>query len=210
MKKIYNKLKNFCWKQFRKATNRKLQKKLTNFNVSIISNNCTGGVISHDLGLRFLSPTVNLFMDANDFVKFCENLEYYLQIEKIEELIDETRKYPVGRLGDVTLYFVHYKTFEEACIKWMERRKRVDLSNLRIIGCERDGMTEELIERFERLPYAKVLFTHLPLEKANTYYIKGYEKEKQVGLILEGVGWFGKRVVDQFDYVKFLNEGKYD
>lgn len=208
MKKIYNKVRNFCWKWCRKIKNRKLRERLTNSTVSIISNNCTGGVISHDLGLRFLSPTVNLFMDANDFVKFCENLEYYLSIENIEEKNDTTRTYPVGKLGDITLYFVHYKTFEDACAKWMERKKRVDLNNIRILGCDRDGMNEELMDRFELLPYPKVLFTHLPMNKKSAYYIKGYEKEKEVGLILEGIGWTGKRIIDQFDYVTFLNKGK--
>lgn len=210
MKRICNKLKNFCWKFFRKKVNKRLRKELANPNVSIISNNCTGGIISHDLGLRFLSPTVNLFMEANDFVKLCENLEYYLGVTQIEEVIDTTRNYPVGKLGDITLYFVHYKTFEEARKKWLERRKRVDLNNIRIFGCDRDGMTEQLMDRFGKLPYPKVLFTHLPMDRNYTYYIKGYEKEKEVGLVLDGIGWKGKRVIDQFDYVRFLNEGKYD
>ena len=37
-----------------------------------------------------------------------------------------------------------------------------------------------------------------------------YEEEKEVGFVLDRIGWRGKRVVDQFNYVKFLNEGKYD
>lgn len=210
MRVIYKKLKNFCWKKCRQKVNKKLRARLTNLSVSIISNNCTGGVISHDLGLKFLSPTVNLFMVAENFIKFCENLEYYLQIDNIEELVDETRNYPVGKLEDITLYFVHYKTFEEAREKWLERRKRVDLKNIRIFGCDRDGMTDELMNRFDKLPYPKVLFTHLPIKRANTYYIKGYEQDKEVGFVLEGVGWRGKRIIDQFDYITFLNEGNYD
>ena len=35
---------------------------------SIISSNCVGGVISHDLGLRFESPTVNLFFYPDSFL----------------------------------------------------------------------------------------------------------------------------------------------
>ena len=35
----------------------------------IICNNCTGGMILHDLGLRFDSPTINtLFFSADDFL----------------------------------------------------------------------------------------------------------------------------------------------
>jgi uncharacterized protein (DUF1919 family) len=35
--------------------------RLTNKEVTIFSSNCIGGVIYHDLGLRFMSPTINLF-----------------------------------------------------------------------------------------------------------------------------------------------------
>jgi len=210
MRKIYRKLKNFCWKKCRKKVNKDLRAKLTNLNVSIISNNCTGGVISHDLGLKFLSPTVNLFMTAEDFIKFCEKLEHYLSVDIIEEIADTDRNYPVGKLEDITLYFVHYQTFEEARAKWLERKKRVKLNNIRIFGCDRDGMTADLMDRFDKLPYPKVLFTHLPIKRSNIYYIKGYEKEKEVGFVLEGIGWRGKRIIDQFDYITFLNEGIYD
>ena len=210
MRGIYKKLRNFCWKRRRQKVNKTLRAKFNNPSVSIISNNCTGGVISHDLGLKFRSPTVNLFMVAEDFIKFCENLEHYLQVDTIQKILDDTRNYPVGKLDDITLYFVHYKTFEEACEKWLERRKRVNLNNIRIFGCDRDGMTSELMDRFDKLPYPKVLFTHLPIERPNAYYIKGYEKEKEVGFVLDGIGWSGKRVIDQFDYITFLNEGKYD
>lgn len=208
MKKIYKKIRKSFWDWRRRKINKKLQQRLKVFDCSIISNNCTGGVVSHDLGLKFLSPTVNLFMDAKDFVKFCENLEHYLQVEKIEKVEDSSRNYPVGRLEDITLYFVHYKTFEEACTKWHERRKRVNLKNIRVFGSDRDGMNEELMDRFEKLPYPKVLFTHLPNIRESTYYIKGYEKEAQVGFVLDEIGWTGKRIIDQFDFVRFLNEGK--
>ena len=162
--------------------------------------------MSHDLGLRFLSPTVNLYMNAEDFVKFCENLEHYLNFGKIEKVIDESRGYPVGRLDDITLYFVHYKTFEEACEKWYDRSKRVDYDNVRIFGSDRDGMTDELMERLEKISYPKVIFTHLPSDKPSTFYIKGYEHISQV--TLDKKGWLGRRDIDQFDYVSFLNTGE--
>lgn len=38
--------------------------KCTDF--SIISSDCTGGVLSHDLNLQFLSPTINMFFSAQD------------------------------------------------------------------------------------------------------------------------------------------------
>ena len=34
--------------------------------ISIIANNCIGGCLYHDLGLKFLSPTIDLFFYPND------------------------------------------------------------------------------------------------------------------------------------------------
>ncbi len=48
---------------------------------SIISQNCIGTFMYHDLGLKFCSPTINLFMEADDYIRFVERLEHYLSID---------------------------------------------------------------------------------------------------------------------------------
>lgn len=60
------------------------QRKIKNKDCSIISMNCVGGVVSHELGLRFNSPTVNLWFTPKEFIKFLSQLEYYLYDCKIE------------------------------------------------------------------------------------------------------------------------------
>lgn len=55
--------------------------KLENKKPSIIASNCNGGVIYHDLGLKFYSPTINLFLYPKDYLKFISNLKYYLSLE---------------------------------------------------------------------------------------------------------------------------------
>ena len=48
---------------------------------SIICNNCTGGVILHDLDLKFDTPTINtLFYSADDFVFLFQILESSLRV----------------------------------------------------------------------------------------------------------------------------------
>lgn len=49
--------------------------------VSIISQQCIGGGIYHDMGMQFLSPTINLYFEAKDFIKFVENLKHYMNVE---------------------------------------------------------------------------------------------------------------------------------
>lgn len=86
--------------KFRKKMN---TKKLKYKDFSFISVNCLGGVISHDLGLQFLSPTINLFFESEDYIKFVENLQYYLKLELEEDTAEES--YPVGKLGDIRIFF---------------------------------------------------------------------------------------------------------
>ncbi len=172
--------------------------------------NCIGGVLAHDLGIRFNSPTVNLYMRAEDFIRFCENLPYYLSIEKMvpctdPELVGE-RTYPVAYLGDLMLFLVHYASVEEADRKWQERKTRLRMDNLVILATDRDGMTEELKDRFEKLPYRKIMFTKQPdTAHPGCVYIPGCEAEESVGLLTKPVGWQGKRIIDQLDWVGFLN-----
>ena len=58
--------------------------RLHNSNFTIISNNCAGGIMYHDLGERFNSPTVNLMFYASDFFTFLENLHEALESDVVE------------------------------------------------------------------------------------------------------------------------------
>ena len=123
------------------------KRRLKNKNPSIIASNCNGSFISHDLGLRFNTPTVNLYILPSDFIKFVTDLDRYLTEELIE--ITSDKPFPVGKLDDITVYFMHYKTFEEAKAKWNERRERVDRNNMFLMFTDRDGCTEEDLRAFE-------------------------------------------------------------
>lgn len=57
----------------------KIRNRLKKRDISILCNNCTGGFILHDLGLRFDSPTINMFFHGLDFFDFVEHLEHYVK-----------------------------------------------------------------------------------------------------------------------------------
>lgn len=184
----------------------KIISKLDNKDFTIFSCNCTGGVLYHDLNMKFLSPTINMYMTCEDFIKFCENPKYYLSLEMKEYKGNIVRDYPIATLGDITLFLVHYKSISEAAKKWNERKGRINWDNIFIIGTDRDGFNEDLSNRFDRLPYKKVLFTHLPDDNPNHFYIKGFEDESQVGTVVEKTSRLsGKRIYDQFDWATFFN-----
>ena len=126
-----NKFREIIQRLFRiiRIINKRL--KLKNKNISIISSNCIGGVIYSEIGTRFLSPTINLYIMPSDFVKFVSNLKLYLESEL--EFIDENSNFPIAKLIDIKIYFMHYNSEEEAREKWNERKKRVNYDNIFII-----------------------------------------------------------------------------
>lgn len=101
---------------------------------SIISRHCWGGLLYHRLGLQFKSPFINLFLKDIDFNKLVKNFSHYMnqELKYIEDGYDPILKsnYPIVKLDDITIYFNHYSTFEEAKNKWEERKKRINYDNL--------------------------------------------------------------------------------
>lgn len=198
----------------------KKRKELQREKVSIICNNCIGGFISHDLGLRFDSPTVNMFFHDLDFFDFVEHFDYYIKQPLVQInnpcYDSDAPNYPVailpgeGLLKNLELHFLHYSSFEEAKQKWESRKKRLDFDNLYVmwtfVGMNYD---EELYERAQNLPVKnKVLFVNHPVDKEkypSFFYIKGFEKQVGLGLISEFMNLKGERYYDQFDYVKWIN-----
>lgn len=127
--------------------------------VSIISQNCIGGVLYHDLGMQFLSPTINLFIKEPDFVRFVLNLEHYLGCSLQMHWGEE---YPIGTLDDITIYFMHYHTCEEAKLAWERRAKRVIPDRVLVLATDRNGFDDAVYEQWKQIPYPKVLFTANP------------------------------------------------
>ena len=116
---------------------------------SILCSTCIGGMIYNNLGLKFMTPTINLWCDAEDLSKIAENPKKYFtkDIEFIHDDPEYNYGYPVGRIDDVVIYFTHYITDEEAASKWYERRERFDYDNVYIITDDKK-LTEEGRQRF--------------------------------------------------------------
>lgn len=186
--------------------------RLKNDGFTIISNHCMGGIMYHDLGKPFLSPTINLKIVPDDFIEFVEHLDYYLDQEIREESSDE--KYPVGSLeriggGKLVLYFVHYDSFLDAVNKWNARKVRINRNKLFFLMTARDGCDYSTLERFNMLPHKnKLCFTLKKYpEFESTHYARLDSGKVLKGYISDIVSVWGKRAYqcNGFDYVKFLN-----
>lgn len=144
---------------------RRLRLKETDF--SIISNNCWGGYMSQYFGMEYRSPFIGLFLFAPDYIELLQNLEDNLKLEL--KFIDPSQskyseqllqfgtlgKYPVAKLGEAELHFLHYQDQKEASEKWYRRTLRINFDKLIIKFCDRDLATPELIKAFCELPYRR-------------------------------------------------------
>lgn len=137
---------------FRTAYNFFNRIRLKNTDVTLIASNCNGCCILHDLGLKFNSPFVNLWIEPSDFIKLCENLKDYLQYDLV--FITPAEKeitYPVALLKDIKLYFQHYSSEEEAALAWNRRKGRINFDNLYFLFTDRDGCTKQNLLDFDQL-----------------------------------------------------------
>lgn len=198
-------IKNVELQLYRKRKRRRLK----NSDFTILASDCNGTFMYYDLGLPFLSPTINLTIGMEDFVKMLENLEWYMEQEVVPLKGDFSC--PAGLLGDVQINFIHYETFDQGVSKWEERKKRIRWDNLFIVGSEKEGCTYEVVKRFDRLPYRnKVILTHREYpEFPSAYYIKGFEEKGEMGTTTNFKDRFWRRrYLDDFDYVSFLNRSQ--
>lgn len=155
-----------------------------------------------ELNMVFASPTVNCFMDAPDFLKFCENLKEYLALEPVLCERPDVH-YPVCRLGDLTIHAVHYKTFEEFREIWNRRKARVHYDRIFLIFTDRDGFTEVMLPRIAQLPHRKVLFAKRDYPGYDFVCpLSGYAKEACVGNVTDYRGCTGKRVYARYPFVQ--------
>lgn len=193
----------------------KMRKQLKNRSISFLCPNCIGGILFHDLGLKFLSPTVNLMMFQTDFVKWVLNLDRY-NTQKLNFFNHPEYSFPCAHLGDLTIHFTHYKTEMQAKEKWEERVERINKNNMFIFAEERDGLTYENILALGKLSVKGiVVFTaHDYPDIPYALYIPKYQKEGEVGNILKKSYVTGKHEYEKiFDFVKWFNEangGNYD
>lgn len=178
LKKQPKRVKNRLLRGKRNACICHQRKQLQTKNVSVISQNCIGGVFYHDMQQQFMSPTVNLFFTAEEFVRFALDLPRYLSAEP-EMHWDE--EYPVARLEDVTVRFMHYETCKEAKEAWCRRKARIRWDKIVVLCSDMEGFDDGVFAQWKRIPYPKVLFTanETYAQEPGSVYYPEYEKTVQ-------------------------------
>ena len=162
-----------------------VQKRITNAvkdlnaeGITFISQNCIGGVLYHDLGLQFLSPTINTFIPEPGFVKLALNLRHYMEQDLVLRWGEE---FPIGTLGDVEIHFMHYETCKEAKEAWDRRKARINWNKIFVIGTDRDGFDADAYKQWKQIPYPKILFTAHPDFTEDAVFYPEYAADGQIG-----------------------------
>ncbi len=126
-----------------------------------------GGVIYNLLGLPFQSPTINLFIEGDNFAKLVENLEYYMSMPAkplVDNYIDPQNPsihYPKILCGDIEICALHYRDCEDAVTAWERRRARVNLNNVFVIGNSWNSHeNSKLVQRILQCGYPSVAFCY--------------------------------------------------
>ncbi|MBQ9115146.1 MAG: DUF1919 domain-containing protein [Clostridia bacterium] len=182
-----------------------MRSRLTNHDFSLFSPACMGGVICSDLGVRFNSPTVNLLIRFDDFLRLMENLSYYLSLTPVPTK-REGKHFPVLLLGDIKIYCVHYHSNKKAIQKWVERAKRVNYDDIRVIMSGLPWQNEDIVRRFEALPYKKMVVTDYPDAPQKDYVKKIVTNRGKTATLFNYKNFKGQRYYDQVDFVEFFNK----
>lgn len=158
--------------------------------VSIISMNCIGGIVYHDCKAKFLSPTIDLYFEPRDFLRFVNNLDFYLGQTPVVEMVD---KFPVGTLHDIKIYFMHYHSVSEALDKWETRKERINKDKIFVIMVERDGFSKVDFEEFKKIAFPKLLFTKTKEYRCSeSLYMSKYRRQEQLPDIIPGRYMYSK------------------
>lgn len=205
MKKI---VKNFVINVWRFPLKVFMRSKLKANNFIIISSNCVGGVLLHDIGKEFSSPTINLVIPQ--FVTFCENLDKYLEKQPVA-VKSCSYSYPVFKIDEIEIRAVHYRTEDEFLDAWNRRKERYFTmrdqgAEIVVLATDTQLQEENAFERFRDLPFRKVAFVANYVEYPEFVVIPSYKGEKHVGDLTKYIDIFGRRQFEKyFDCVKFLN-----
>ena len=123
--------------------------------ISILSNDCWGGIISHTLGVEHLSPTKNCWFYDHDYIKLLENLKHYLLetdpvfYEWRQGENKEPDRYPVLLLDDIRIFCNHDSDPEISINNWIRRRGKMNYDNIFVSFSPKTPEYEKSFSRLE-------------------------------------------------------------
>lgn len=130
---------------------------------TIYSNNCWGGRVYDKFAFKYLTPTIGLAFESDDFIKFLENPNYYynqelIPIKDIQKKVNDEWGFYDCNCGDIRILFRHYRCVDDAINKWNKRKLRIIKNNIIVkFTYFDDNVDKTILDRYIKLPYKKLI-----------------------------------------------------
>lgn len=184
--------------------------RLLESNITIIAQNCWGGITYHCLGMKFNSPFINMFFHEKEYIKLLHSLKTYLSYDiefknwGYEQILK--RCYPVVKLGDIEIQFNHYKTYEEGKEKWDQRLGRINWDNLFVMMATAN---RKLLEEFDALPFRKkVCFVPFQSDCPSAHTVTMNESQAAKISITQFANGIASGKYPDYDVIRMLYSGQ--
>lgn len=186
-----------------------LRKHLPKYNITLVTHDCVGGVIYHQIGKQFASPLINTLLSGEDFIKLCSNFRKYMESELLE--FKTNKYYPVGilkpdHLDPIIINFVHDKDFNECKKHWDVRKSRIDYEKIVYIFNLTNLLDDEKVlkrsREFNGLNIQnKMIFTQKYLGEPNTF-VFNFRKKFFNSILIQpkNINRPYKKFIDDLDY----------
>lgn len=179
---------------------------------TILSNDCFAGGVYQSLGLPMLSPTINVGLLEQDFIKLCENPEHYFNIEisayeygRITWCCNgfsSSADLPCSRIDDITVYWAHTDDDGQFLKRWNIMRNKVKYDNL--ICCLSNLRLQISYEGLDR--FNKIKVPHYVIAYSDKYNLG---KDNVIMASRDFPVWRMDTVIENFfDVLGWINGGK--
>ena len=181
--------------------------------VTILSDDCWGGYVYHNLGLPFSTPLINILFKREEYAKFILDPIFYLNTELTMVREGNIREgiYPVGQLGDknrnIKLELVHNSDFNNAKIQWDRRKKRIDPENMFLkMGLEISEKNKDLyLDSFSKAPVRNKILFYFGKEEIDD----AFKTERFIWYMSRNAKGLNNSV-DTFDYNDYVKTFSYN
>ena len=135
---------------------------------TILATDCNAGLLYAWLGWEIASPTINTDISHEDFLKLCQNPQYYfsLPMEEMEwskqylppYMNPSGECYPQGKIGDIRVQFSHSQDMDKSRELWNLMRERINLKRVIAVITELNSpIPLSIMQRFSELRVEKLL-----------------------------------------------------
>lgn len=180
--------------------------------LTIFSLACAGGIMTHTMGLPFLSPMVNMWMPWPHFLEFLSHPMEYVQLTPVFDRQEHNSMngidYPVYTINGMELHMNHCRieNKEDGLRDWEQRKKRINWFNVMILA---GTATQEYAQAFDALPYAKkVCFTGRDFALDSAYYVGNDMDEYPSQAFANEYAWGKHPIYDMWDMMLYGKKTK--